>query len=52
MVKLNSLNEINFHEGKKDYTYNLINFLVNVKSANNLIVLFYIFLFDSLIVLN
>ena len=41
MVKLNSLNEISFHEEKKEYTYNLINFLVNIKNANNLIVLFH-----------
>ena len=41
MVKLNSLNEMNFHEQKKEYTYKLIDFLVNIKSTNNLIVLFH-----------
>jgi len=41
MIKLNSLNEMNFHEKKEEYSYKLIDFLVNIKSANNLIVLFH-----------
>lgn len=41
MVNLNSLNEITFHKEKIRYTYKLIDFLVNIKNANNLIVLFH-----------
>jgi hypothetical protein len=41
MVLINSLDNINFHKEKKNYTYNLIDFLVDIKYAKNMIVLFH-----------
>ena len=41
MVLINSLHDINFHKEKKNYTYNFIDFLLDVKYAKNMIVLFH-----------